>query len=189
MIKKPCIDKNEIARIFPVIKELKDQELGAKITGVWAELFNKSKWDGIEDACWSPGVNTQRLVDHINVTVLSALRISELIEQYQNIKFDRDIIITMGLLHDVSKIVEYEPDGAGGYKKSEIGEKIQHAVFGAISAYNMGLSLDIIHLILTHTPLSKMKPLMKEGILFTYVDSCDADMIHFENGLPITLKD
>ncbi len=179
------IDLSYIATIFPAIKELKDEQTAIKIASVWMNMFKQSKWEKIEDACFSPDIKERSLVGHVNATVVSALKISEVIEEFQNIKFDRELLLTFGLLHDVSKLVEYQPDGNGGYKKTEIGMKIQHGVMGAFNAFNAGFSVDILHLILTHTPQSKLKPMFKEGILFSYVDLCDADMLMFESGLPL----
>ena len=93
--------------------------------------------------------------------------------------------MTIGLLHDVSKLLEYEPDGKGGYQRSSIGEKLQHGFYGAVLAREEGFSEEALHLILTHTPQSKMKPQYKEAILFSYMDLCDADMVFYERGLPL----
>lgn len=183
------IDKEYLYKIFPILNELTDEKLIDTVIEIWDDIFQQSRWEKIEDACFSPEMKNQKLVDHINVATVGSLRISECIEQFQNIKFNKNLIIAFGLLHDVSKLLEYEPVESGIVKKSEIGETIQHGVMGAVCAQKYGLPLEYMHLILTHTPQSKMKPKIKEGILFSYVDLCDADMLHYENSLPLFLKE
>ena len=60
--------------------------------------------------------------------------------------------------------------------RSEIAQKIQHGVMSAILAHENGFDMDMLHMILTHTSESKLRPVIKEAILFDYIDVCDWDM-------------
>lgn len=173
-----------LERVFPAFTQLSDLETREKIAAVYTDMFQRSAWNSIEDACFSPALPNCRLVDHINATMESALATARCIEKYQGISFDYDGIIILAMLHDSSKLVEYEPC-EGGCRETEIGKKIQHGVMGAMLAYEHGFSVHVMNQILTHTPRSKMKPIDKEGALFARVDICDADMLHFSNGLPM----
>jgi len=97
--------------------------LADKIVNIWDKIFQMSKWDKIEDVCFSPDTKNQPLINHINVITIVALKMAEQIEMVQKIKFDKDLIITIGLLHGVSKLIKYQPDINNNYKKSEIGGK------------------------------------------------------------------
>ena len=46
----------------------------------------------------------------------------------------------------------------------------------AIVAHENGFDMDMLHMILTHTTDSKLRPVIKEAILFGYVDLCDWDL-------------
>ncbi len=170
-----------IRQVFPIIEQLSDTKLAESIASIWMKALKMSNWKHIEDACFSPVLEKGiRLVDHVNVTTtIASVEMAKLINKYQGEEFDLDRIIALGLLHDVSKLLEYTPDEDGGYKRSEIGEKIQHGFFGALLAHEEGLSTEMLHLILTHTPQSKMKPQYKEAVLFSHMDLCDADILFY----------
>ena len=186
-MKKYTIDRAKMSELFPIIDEIKDPETAQKITDVWKELFEQCTWDSVEEINFCPGINNFTLLSHINVATEGTLALSRVVRKHQDIDFDEDMIITLGLLHDVCKLVEYTSDGKGGSVKTELGRKWQHGAAGAIAAHNAGFDLDMVHLIFTHTPLSKMKPEIKEGILFCYADLADADMLFEDNAQPIFL--
>lgn len=173
----------DISKYFPIIKNISNKSLTLKIAKVWFKVLSLSNWERIEDACFNPDVNNQKLIDHINVTTNCSFKVAMQINKHQGVHFDYDLLIALGLLHDVSKLLEYEPNGKSQCKKTIIGEKIQHGFFGGLAAIEEGLSLDIVHLVLTHTPQSKMKTNCKEGILFRYIDLCNCDMLYCEQGL------
>lgn len=181
------LDRLKMSELFPSIDQLHDQNLAQIVTNIWSDLFDRSAWSSIEEINFCPGINNFTLASHINAATEGTLALSRIITKYQEVTFDEDTIITLGLLHDVCKLLEYAPDGKGGSVKTELGRKLQHGAIGAIAAYNAGLSLDMVHMIFTHTPFSKLKPEIKEGILFCYADLADADMLFSENNQPIFL--
>lgn len=183
-MEKTAITTAYLERVFPAFGQLKDDDAKARVTAVYTEMHQMSGWASIEDACFSPALPNCRLVDHINAVMEGTLAAARCIEKYQGISFDYDNIITLAMLHDASKLVEYEPC-EGGCRETEIGQKIQHGVMGAMLAYQHGFSVSMMNQILTHTPRSKMRPADKEGALFARVDLGDADMLHYENGLPL----
>lgn len=173
-----------LEEVFPAFKQLADLEAKRQITAVYQDMFALCKWESLEAACFSPALSNCRLVDHINAVMESTLATAHCIEKYQNIPFDYDGIIILAMLHDSSKLVEYEPT-EDGCVETEIGQKIQHGVYGAMLAREHGFSVKVMNQILTHTPRSKMKPSDKESALFARVDLGDADMLHYTNGLPL----
>lgn len=183
-MKKDTITVEYLERVFPAFGRLSDPQAREGIAAVYDDMLRRSAWESIEDACFSPALPNCRLVDHINAAMESALATAHCIEKYQGIPFDYDGIIILAMLHDTSKLVEYEPC-EGGCRETEIGKKIQHGVMGAMLAYEHGFSVHVMNQILTHTPRSKMQPSDKEGALFARVDICDADMLHYSNGLPL----
>ncbi len=182
------LTKEKMGELFPCFMKVKDEKVANQILAVWQDMFGQGTWDSIEEINFCPGVNDYTLQGHINAVTEAAIEVAKVLSKTQGVQFDEQLLITLGLLHDVSKLVEYKPDGHGGSCKTELGEKIQHGAAGAICAEKHGFSLDVVHLILTHTPLSKIKPALKEGILFCYVDLADADALFFETGQPLFLK-
>ena len=167
----------EYSEFLPSLKLLSDEKVADAVCGVWEDMLKQSPWKSIEEAKFKEGYDTVSLVSHVNSTVECALAVSRIIRKYHGIEFDEQRIITFGLLHDVDKVVEYEFNEAGELVKSELANKIQHGVMSAILAYQNGFDSDMLHMILTHTTESKMRPQIKEAILFGYVDLCDWDLV------------
>lgn len=171
--------------IFPLLDSLVDRDLAEKIARAWEFAEARGGWESIEQACFGPHLPMARLVDHVNAATESALCVCEVITKHQGIAFDTQLIVALGLMHDVCKVLEYEPDGQGGARVSEIGKHLQHGVVGGMLAQEVGMSLQMVHLVLTHTPQSTMQPNCIEGVLFSAVDLCDADMLHYTSGHPL----
>jgi putative nucleotidyltransferase with HDIG domain len=113
------------------------------------------------------------------VTTEGTYQVAKLMNEYQNMNLDLDMCIVLGMLHDVSKYLEFEPDGQGGVRRSEIGKNIQHGVIGAWYAREAGFSLVFQQLIISHTPMSNIKPCNREGTLFGMIDLADADQLEY----------
>ncbi len=165
------------SRYLPSLRLLTDEKVADAVCGVWEDMLKLSPWKGIEEAKFKEGYDTVSLVSHVNSTVECALAVSRIIRKHHGIEFDEQKIIAFGLLHDVDKVVEYEFNEAGELVKSPLANKIQHGVMSAILAYQNGFDTDMLHMILTHTTESKMRPQIKEAILFGYVDLCDWDLV------------
>ena len=108
-MKKIEITTEYLERVFPAFCQLSSLEEKRQITKVYQDMFERCGWSSIEDACFSPALPDCRLVDHINAVMEGTLAAARCMERYQGIEFDYDNIIVLAMLHDVSKLVEYEP--------------------------------------------------------------------------------
>lgn len=89
------------------------------------------------------------------------------------IDFDR--LYAGGLLHDVGKLLEIEPDGKGGYRKSRAGQHARHPVSGAILASECGLSEAIVNIIVCHAKEGEGRPQVVEAVLIHQADFATFD--------------
>lgn len=176
---------NEVVKVFPLLAKVKDQETAYKIARSWIYSLEHSKWERMEDGCYSPNVPGKKLVDHVNVVTESALALAESIAKHHGYAFDMQRILVLGLMHDCCKLMEYEPDGKGGGQLSEYGKKIPHGVISTLIAYEQGFDLEMLHLIVTHSSHIKNKPQDIEGILFGFADLCDTQVHFFHAGQPL----
>lgn len=184
-MKRYVLTIEKFRELFPVYARYQNPALACQTYAVWKDLFDTCSWEALEDVPFGLDNSRFSLIEHINGATEATLAAADVLGRMHGIQYDSDIIITLGLLHDASKVAEIEPDGAGGARKSELGGKIQHAAYGAMLAYQHGMSLDIAHLIMTHTPLfSTMKPqvYLNEAHLFCNVDLCDADALQIAAG-------
>jgi putative nucleotidyltransferase with HDIG domain len=86
-----------------------------------------------------------------------------------------DRLIAGGLLHDVGKLVEIEPDGAGGYRRSRNGYCTRHPISGAIIAAEAGLDDETINTIACHAKEGEGAPKVIETILIHQADFATFD--------------
>ena len=182
-------DDAYVRSVFPEIEQISDTELRARVIEIWIECWHESSWPQIEDAPKNPaslGVG-RPLHAHVRAVTQEALAAAEIVEARHGIVADRDTLLAGALLHDVSKLVEYEPGGVRGAGKSPRGKLIQHAVYGAHKAWEKELPEEVVHIIVSHTRNSRVPPRTLEALIIHYVDYLDTDALLFEAGEPLDL--
>jgi putative nucleotidyltransferase with HDIG domain len=127
------------------------------------------------------------LVTHARTVAQLSLANAEVLERLHGIHYDRDALLVIALLHDVSKLVEYVDDQDGGAEKGEFGELIQHGVYGAFLMWQHALPLEWVHAVISHTPSSRVLPKTQEALIVRYVDFLDTDAMLLDIGDPLHL--
>lgn len=179
----------EILAIFPELDEISDEALRLNVVTIWQEVLAESPWKSLQEVPKNPKTlpPNRTLVDHTRSVTCQALAIAGVAREIHGLDYDRDILIASANLHDVSKLVEYEPkDGGGGL--SEFGEKVQHGMYGVHEAFNHGLPLDVVHAIAVHTKHSHDLPRTWEALIVHYADYIDTDGLLLSEGEPISLQ-
>ena len=83
---------------------------------------------------------------------------------------DHDRLLAGGLLHDVGKLLEFEPDGKGGYRKSRLGMCARHPISGTAVAYEVGLPDEVLNTIACHAKEGDGRPQCVETVLIHQAD-------------------
>src|ERR1700680_2940118 len=166
---KPSLD---IPAIFPEVAMIADDTLRGGVISVWQELWQESRFDDIADLTSSPEI-TYPHVPHNRAVLAIALAVADVFERFHGARVDRDILIAAGLLQDVSKLVEYRPDGHGGAEFTELGENFPHSFWAAHVALKHGIPDSVVQIVLTHTPHSTTFPASLEGKILYYADQLD----------------
>jgi hypothetical protein len=165
---KPELD---IKALFPELQMIKDEALRAGVEAVWQELWQASAYDSIEKVPSSPEIPYPH-VPHNRAVLALALAAADIFERFHGVAVNRDVLIAAGLLQDVSKLVEYQPEvDATGL--TAIGKGYPHAFWAAHVALEHGLPDSVCQVILTHTPNSPKFPDSLEGKILYYVDQID----------------
>lgn len=185
-----AISVGDVLSTFPELAQISDEALRLKVATIWTEVFAESSWKSLQEVPKNPQTlpATRTLVAHTRSVTLQALAIAEVAKEVQGIDFDRDVLIASANLHDVSKLVEYEPKDDNGGSLSEFGEKVQHAMFGVHKAWEHGLPLDIVHAIAVHTKHSHDLPRTWEALIVHYADYIDTDGLLLTEGRKISLQ-
>lgn len=171
-----------------------DAGLRAKVVKTFVLACERGGWPSIEGVKKMPftlladplGIS---FVEHtVAVTEGAAALGRAQAEAYARLPYpiDFDRLYAGGLLHDVGKLLEIEPDGKGGHRKSLAGKFARHPVSGAILASECGLPGDIVNIIVCHAKEGEGRPQVVEAVLIHQADFATFDpLVMKQKGLLI----
>ncbi len=165
------------------LSRIKDADLRQKTVAVWVTAAGEGGWSSVEELLALPftllvdtkGVN---IIEHTIAVTEGACALAEAqMKAYRRMPYpvNMDRLIIGGLLHDVGKLVEMEPDGRGGYRKSRAGELARHPISGAIIAAKVGMPADIVNTIACHAKEGEGAPKVLETVLIHQADFATFD--------------
>jgi len=178
------IAEKDIERLFEKqLARIGDAELRGKVVKTFVLACRRGSWESVDSIKKMPftlltethGVG---FVEHtIAVTEGAAALGRAQVEACARLPYaiDFDRLYAGGLLHDVGKLLEIEPDGRGGYRKSLSGQYARHPVAGAILASECGLSGDIINIVVCHAKEGEGRPQVVEAVLIHQADFATFD--------------
>lgn len=164
-----------------MIAEIEDLEMRHAVVSIWSDLVRESGW---RDVGSYPG-----LVQHVSCVVRGAVALAHAMSQLE-VCVDLDVVRSAALLHDVSKLVEFEPDAANeaGLRRSDLGRQFQHGFYAAFKAEAAGLPRTVTQIIIAHTPFSREVPDSPEGLCVYYADMCAADVARQKRDMPLWVE-
>jgi hypothetical protein len=180
------IDEAGLVALFPEISEIRDEKLRRGVIAIWLEIAQECAWNRLEEIPKNlEAEKHRRLTDHVRGVTRMALALADTGKAHSGTEYDRDMLIAMCLLHDVSKPLEMDPDpgarATGGPtlpgKKSRLGKLIQHAVYATHKVFAHGLPLEVAHVVNTHTHQSAVRSVTVEGAYVFYADYADSDAV------------
>ena len=173
---KPQLPMREL---FPEISLLASPQLGIQIEEIWQELWQMSSYQRIEDVPVSLTIDYPQVL-HTQGVLRGALALADTWERLHGTSLDRDVLIGGALLIDVSKLVESSRDADGKLRRTEVGELLPHATYGAHLALARGVPLAIVHCILSHSPNGGKAPQTREAQLIDWLDQADISAFGFD---------
>lgn len=173
------ITNEDIRKLFEhELAVIKDDQLKEKVVRAWVLGCERGDWQSIEELQDMPftlltethGIN---FIEHTKAVTWGAYHLAR--AQLRNYRvlpctIDFDRLIAGGLLHDVGKLMEAEPDGIGGFRKSHSGKCARHPISGAILATEVGLSQEIVNTIACHAKEGEGRPQVIETIFIHQAD-------------------
>ena len=184
-----------IRKLLPEIAQIGDDSLRGIVEAIWDQVWRESDWDDLADIPKNPSApaaparvpNAWTLVTHTRAVAQLAVSAAETIKTLHGIDYDHDALLALALLHDVSKVVEYEGT-KDEIEKGRMGKLIQHGVYGAFLMWQHGLSHEMVHAVISHTPSSRVLPQTHEALVVRYVDFLDTDTMLLDAGEKLYLK-
>jgi putative nucleotidyltransferase with HDIG domain len=165
------MNRKYLMKIFPQINKIKSKRLQEGVIDAWLLAIKRGKWKKIEDIPFTLLIDTKRtLLQHTRTVTDMALAV------VKNRKdLDHDTIIAAGLVHDVGKLLEYRRKGRR-IVKSSYGARVRHPVSGYGLALEVGLPLEVAHIIAAHSTEGEKVVRSKEAIVIHHCDFIDFDI-------------
>lgn len=150
----------QVLEELPEMVQIRDDGLRAKAIDAWALALARSSFTSIREIppAGNPDVNEAKRgdqTDHLRgVTRLAIGIANEMQTAYPELAIDMDIIVAGGLLHDVGKAWEFDPENRMRWKTSQarFGKpSIRHPGYGAHICLTVGLPEEIAHIAMAHS--------------------------------------
>lgn len=173
------ISKADIEGLFSVqLDQISDPDIKTKVVQAWLIGCERGGWESVDDLRKMPytlltdthGVN---FIEHTIAVTNGAVALAKAqTETYAKMPYEinMDRLVAGGILHDVGKLLEIEPDGSGGYRKSRSGMCARHPISGAILTAEVGLSEEIVNTVGCHAKEGDGRPQVVETVLIHQAD-------------------
>jgi HD superfamily phosphohydrolase YqeK len=187
------ITERDIQSVFgSILEQIQDPDLRAKTVKAWVLGCERGGWTSVDELNNMPFTlltNTRGInfVEHTIAVTEGAYGLAKAHEAaYRKLpyKIDFDRLLAGGLLHDVGKLVEIEPDGKGGYRKSRTGRCLRHPISGTTLAYEAGIRDEtVLNTIACHAKEGEGAPKCLETVLIHQADFATFDpLVMMEKG-------
>jgi len=186
------ITEQDIRRLFAsILGRIKNEDLRAKTVRAWVLACERGGWKSVADLEAMPFTlltNTQGIsfLEHTIAVTEGAYALAKAQEAaYRKMPYpvDYDRLLAGGLLHDVGKLLEFEPDGKGGCRKSRSGSCMRHPISGTAVAYEVGLPSEVLNVIACHAKEGDGRPQVVETVLIHQADFATFDpLVMMEKG-------
>ncbi len=173
------ITENDVQTLFgSILKRITDADLRSKVVKAWTLACQRAGWESVDDLKAMPFTlltNTRGInfIEHTISVTEGAYHLAKTQEAaYREMPYtiDYDRLLAGGLLHDVGKLLEFERDGAGGFRKSRAGMCARHPISGTAIAYEVGLPDEVLNTIACHAKEGDGRPQCVETVLIHQAD-------------------
>ena len=197
MTKKNDLAKETAGLLKPWLEKIKDKKLRAAVVRTYELALRKSGYKNAKDLRKIPfsllvdckGVS---FIDHTLAVTHGAFHLAEAqVKHFPKLpyKINYDRLIAGALLHDAGKILEIEPDGKGGFRKSRNGKLLRHPMSGLVVAAEAGCPDEILNLIGCHAKEGEGAPKVIETIFIHQADFATFDpLVMLEKGTLVEEK-
>ena len=152
--------RQQVRAELPEIDQIKDADLQARTVEAWAYAIAHSSFTSIRQIppAGNPEVQEAKRgdqTDHLRGVTRMAMAIAnEMQSAYPELQIDMDIIVAGGLLHDVGKAWEFDPERRKRWSSEQkrFGRpSIRHPAMGAHICMTVGLPEQVAHIAMAHS--------------------------------------
>jgi putative nucleotidyltransferase with HDIG domain len=154
--------RERLLELMPEFDLIKDPDLKEKTIRAWEAAMQRSGWtpDSLLQMPFTLLIDPcpANYIEHIRAVTLTAYRSAQLFEEIygDRVPLNHDFLLSGGLLHDIGKLLEYEPPAGGASggdaitKQTDYGRLLRHPFSGAALAHEFGLPPEVQHIIAAH---------------------------------------
>ena len=161
-----------------ILERIGSTELREKVVKAWVLACERGGWKSLDDLRAMPFTlltNTRGInfIEHTIAVTEGAYGLAKAQEEaYRELPYqiDYDRLLAGGLLHDVGKLLEFERDKQGSFRKSRAGMCARHPISGTAVAYEVGLSNEMLNTIACHAKEGDGRPQVLETVLIHQAD-------------------
>lgn len=171
--------RDSVVEDLPEIADITHDELRSKTIEAWALALSETAFERVTDIPGEANPGMLRLkrgnqADHLRSVTRIALAIADdFAATFPEIRIDRDIVIAGGLLHDVGKAWEFDPENQARWRSdpSQAGLPVlRHPAYGAHICIAVGLPEEIVHIALAHSHEGDLQTRSVEGLIIHRAD-------------------
>lgn len=172
----------DVADVFPEIESIDDDTLRTGVETAWTTAAGVNGLDvaALPDVPWLPPVqrrlgidaDDETLVDHVRDVTACAVSLAEELVVRRNAAVDLDTVLAGALVHDVSKLYEFD-----GMETTRVGELLGHPHYGVAVVSRAGLPVEIAHIVLSHSSRTTVEPATLEAAIVRRADEVAASAI------------
>ncbi|MFC7226611.1 HD domain-containing protein [Salinirubellus salinus] len=177
------MDHETVREVFPEADEIGDPALREGVLAAWAGACEDA---GVETAeslralPWLPPVqralgvpaDAERLVPHVRDVTAGAVSLAGALVARRETAVDTDLLVAGALVHDVSKLVEFD-----GMDATRTYDLLGHPYWGVHVVARAGLPVELAHVVLSHTSRTDVDPAFLEAELVRRADEAAANAI------------
>ena len=173
------ITDRDIESVFgSLLERIGSAELREKVVKTWVLACERGGWKTLDDLRAMPftlltntrGVNFIEHTIAVTEGAYGLAKAQEAAYREPPYKIDYDRLLAGGLLHDVGKLLEFERDEQGDFRKSRSGMCARHPISGTAVAYEVGLSNEVLNTIACHAKEGDGRPQVVETVLIHQAD-------------------
>ena len=174
--------REKIVETIPEIDLIKDADLREKTLQVWEDAITTGGWtlEAILKMPFSVHVENCNItfIEHVRTVCKMCIAVADVLKNSygERSQINYDTLIAGALLADVGKLIEYE-EKDGKITKAGRGQHLRHPFIGVAMAHKRGISLEVQHVIATHSKEGELMIRSNESVIFHHADFIDFDLV------------
>lgn len=168
--------------LFPELTHIESNTLRAQVISAWQTACSENDIAAAEltEIQWQPpeqnrlGIADAPLIEHVRDVAQGAIGLGELMIDRRDVEVSLDLIVAGALVHDVSKLYEYEFSTG---TLTPIGDRIGHPHYGLYVAGTAGLPVEVLHILIAHSSRTSVDPATLEAEIVRRADEVAAGAI------------